>query len=118
MSLVIKLYVLLVLTLAVHLAEEIRTGFRIKFPFGEIPKRVFVGVNIVIYSYAVLTLVLAMQNESVSIPLIWVFAIIQILNVIGHIGFMLRAKGYFPGGYTTIPLLLIALLLTYGLVNI
>jgi hypothetical protein len=96
---------LLIVALVVHLVEEVRTGFRKKLPVGEMPLPVFVGLNVLIYGFCFVTLLLSLRNSTWAAPLAWVFAIAMVLNGLGHIGMMVIKKAYFPGGITAFLLL-------------
>jgi hypothetical protein len=99
---------LLIVTLILHLVEEIKTGFRERFPLGEMPKPVFVGINILLYVFCFGTLLLSWQGNALAIPLAWLFALAMFINGIGHIGIMFLRREYFPGGVTTFALLLVS----------
>lgn len=97
--------VLLIAALVLHLVEEVRTGFRKKLPAGEMPLPVFVGLNVLIYTFCLATLVLSLRNSRWAGPLAWIFAVAMMLNGLGHIGIMVVKRGYFPGGFTAFLLL-------------
>jgi len=75
---------LLIAALILHLAEEVKTGFRKKLPVGEMPLPVFVGINVVIYVFCFATLALSLRNSRWAVPLAWVFAVSMALNRLGH----------------------------------
>lgn len=118
MTLITIVFIILTVTLFIHLLEEIFTGFRTKFPFGEIPKKLFISINIALYMYSLLTIFLLINRLPIAIPFVWFFVILQILNILGHIIFMVKNKGYFPGGYTTLPLGAASIYLIYLLMEI
>jgi hypothetical protein len=106
---------LLILVLIAHLYEEVRTGFRQKFPLGEMPRPVFIAVNILLYAFCFSTLFLSANEHPLANPLAWVFALTMLINGIGHIGIMLYRKVYFPGRITAFVLLLSSIFLMYSL---
>lgn len=97
--------VILVACQVLHLVEEIATGFRRRYPLGEMPWPVFIGINVALYSYAAATMGLSFSAHPASIPMAWLFAAVLLLNALGHLGIMLYRKAYFPGGGTALPLL-------------
>jgi hypothetical protein len=100
--------VILVGCLVLHLVEEIATGFRRRFPLGEMPRPLFVGVNAVLYSYAAVMIGLSLAAHPASAAMAWPFAAAMVLNGGGHLGIMLLRRKYFPGAGTALPLLLTA----------
>jgi hypothetical protein len=62
------LILLLIATLLIHLAEEIKTGFRKRLPLGEIPLLLFVGINVVIYAFCSTTLEGSISLEVSQLP--------------------------------------------------
>jgi len=100
-------YIIIILTglLLAHLLEEVKTGFRKKFILGRMPKTAFVISNVVIYSFALITIILAFKNNAAAYPLAWIYAIAMALNGALHIGIMILKRGYFPGGITAFALL-------------
>lgn len=96
---------ILIILLAMHLVEEVKTGFRKKTLLGEMPRPLFVGLNILLYTYCVTTLFLSVRGHASAIPLTWIFAIAMLLNGAGHIGIMVVRRSYFPGGITAFLLL-------------
>jgi hypothetical protein len=103
-------------TLVLHLIEEVRTGFRVKLPLGEMPRPVFVGLNIVVYTFCATVLYVSITDHSLAVPLAWVFAVAMLLNGAGHIGIMALRRIYFPGGLTAILLLAGSIYLIYRLI--
>lgn len=101
--------VVLVLLLVIHLVEEVRTDFRRRIPIGEMSLGLFVGINVLIYSYCILMLVLSFSSNPIAIPMAWIFAVAMLLNGIGHIAMMVFTKAYFPGGATAFLLIPAAL---------
>jgi hypothetical protein len=93
--------------LAAHLVEEVATGFRRRFPLGEMPVSIFVGINMLVYAYSIATFILARRDAPLAVPLAWVWSLAMLLNGAGHTGFMLARRRYFPGGVTA-PLLILA----------
>ena len=108
---------LLIAALVVHLVEEIKTGFRKKLPIGEMPKPLFIGINVVVYAFCFTTLLLSARGHELATPFAWVFAIAMLMNGIGHIGMMLVRREYFPGGLTAVLLLPISAYLITQLLN-
>jgi hypothetical protein len=101
-------WVILILTaaLAAHLIEEIRTGFRERFPLGVMPKSLFIGINIIVYTFCLAALLLSIFDYSLAVPFAWILGIATLVNGTGHIGIMLWSGSYFPGGLTS-PLLIL-----------
>lgn len=95
--------------LIIHLIEEIRTGFRKRFPLGKMPVWIFISGNIVIYAFAATMLILVNQADPLGNIFAWIFSIGVLLNGAGHILFMVYKRKYFPGGWTAIPLILAAI---------
>ena len=114
MSVTAILILVLIILLVLHLVEEIKTGFRRKLIIGEMPKPVFIGLNVVIYIFCFATLGLALAGSKLSPVFTWIFALGMLLNGLGHISIMIVWRGYFPGSFTA-PLLAIvsALLISY-----
>jgi hypothetical protein len=108
--------IILIVTLVLHLIEEVQTGFRVKFPIGEIPRPVFVGLNIVVYTFYATVLYMSITDHSLAVPLAWVFAVAMLINGAGHLGMMALRRGYFPGGLTAVLLLVGSVYLIYRLV--
>ncbi len=92
----------------VHLVEEIQTGFRVKFPFGEMPRPIFIGINVLLYSYYMVVILLASIYHPLAAPLARPLALVMALNGLGHLGIMAFRRAYFPGGWTAPLLLLVA----------
>jgi hypothetical protein len=108
---------LLIAALVVHLAEEVKTGFRKKLPIGEMPGLLFIGINVVVYAFCFTTLLLSARGHELATPFAWVFAIAMLMNGIGHIGMMLVRREYFPGGLTAFTLLPVSAYLIMHLLN-
>ena len=104
------LILLLIATLLIHLAEEIKTGFRKRLPVGvgEMPLPLFVGINVVIYAFCFTTLALSARGNELAVPLAWILAVAMLLNGLGHVGIMVVRRRYFPGGVTAFLLLLVS----------
>jgi hypothetical protein len=64
-----------IVVLILHLAEEIRAGFRKQFVTGGMPLPVFIGINVVLYAFCFATLLLAARGARVAIPMAWLFAL-------------------------------------------
>jgi len=107
----------LILALLAHLFEEVHTGFRKNFPIGEMPKPVFVGINLTLYTFCFVTLLLAWLGHPLAIPLGWVFALIMLVNGVGHIGIMAYRRAYFPGGITAFLLVASSIYLIHSLLR-
>jgi hypothetical protein len=97
--------VVLTLALALHLVEEVKTGFRKRFPLGEVPLPVFVGLNVLIYAGALLSALLCFAGHPAGLTLAWMYGVAMLVNGVGHIGIMLFRRTYFPGGFTAFVLL-------------
>jgi hypothetical protein len=108
---------MLIILLAMHLAEEVKTGFREKMLIGEMPRPLFVGLNILLYTYCVTTLFLSVRGHASAIPLTWIFAIAMLFNGAGHIGIMVVRRSYFPGGITAFLLFPVSVYLITQLVK-
>jgi hypothetical protein len=91
---------MLIILLAMHLVEEVKTDFRKKMLIREIPRPLFIGINIFLYTFCFTTLFLSIRGHASAIPLTWIFAIAMLLNGAGHIGIMVVRRSYFPGGLT------------------
>ena len=109
--------IFLTTVLLVHLGEEVLTGFRMKFPIGEMPKTVFVWINLLIYTYSLVTVILSWKAHPLAVPLAWIFALVIVLNGLGHIAIMVVRRTYFPGGVTAFLLLPVAGLLIKNLLS-
>jgi hypothetical protein len=96
---------ILVFTLLLHLLEEIRQGFRVQFPLGEMPRWLFLGINLGIYAYAGLMMYWSFGGDPRARVLAWIFAAVMSVNALGHLGIMLVRRGYFPGGWSALILL-------------
>jgi hypothetical protein len=81
-----------------HLVEEVQHGFRQKFPLGEMPKPIFIGINIILYAFCFATFLLSIRSSSLAIPFTWILAIAMLMNGAGHIGIMSVRRRYFHGG--------------------
>ena len=108
---------LLIFILVMHLVEEIKTGFRRKLPFGEMPRHIFIGINIFVYMFCFTTFSLSLVGSELAIPLAWVLAAGMLLNGLGHIAIMIVKRGYFPGGFTAFFLLPVSILLGVELLS-
>ncbi len=103
-----SIVLLLIAALILHLIEEVRTGFRERFPVGEMPLPLFVAINVVIYAFCFTTLILSVRDGELATPFAWVFAATMLLNGLGHVGVMVARRRYFPGGLTAFLLLVIS----------
>ena len=108
---------LVVIILILHLIEELKTGFRKKYPLGEMPKALFIGINIIIYSFCAVTFSLSLLGHDMAIPFAWILALAMIVNGFGHIAIMVYKREYFPGGITAILLLLASSYLVFMLIS-
>lgn len=97
---------LMTMALALHLVEEVRTGFRLRFPLGEMPTPLFVGINVGIYTFALVMLALSMAHHPAHVPMAWLFSVAVALNGAAHLGIMAVRRSYFPGGLTA-PILVV-----------
>jgi hypothetical protein len=100
--------ILLIAALVLHLVEEVYTGFRTRLPVGQMPRPVFIGLNVLIYSFCLATLLLCLTDNPLAIPFAWAFAVAMLGNGTGHIGMMLLRRRYFPGGISAFVLLAVA----------
>jgi hypothetical protein len=87
---------IVIILLAMHLVEEVKTGFRKKMLIGEMPKPLFVGLNILLYVFCFTTLFLSVCGHALAIPMTWIFAIAMLLNGAGHIGIIIVRRSYSP----------------------
>jgi hypothetical protein len=94
--------------LVIHLIEEVKAGFRAQFPLGEMPKPIFIGINVLIYGFGLATFFLSLGNGPLAVPLAWIWAIAMLFNGVGHLGIMLIKHRYVPGGLTAPVLALVA----------
>ena len=117
MGIITNIILLLIGILLLHLLEEIKMGFRKKLPFGEMPKHIFIGINIFVYTFCFTTLSLSLVGSELATPLAWVFAIGMAINGLGHIGIMIVKRSYFPGGFTSFFLLSVSILLGVELLS-
>ncbi len=85
---------------ALHLYEEVRTGFRRQFPLGEIPNSIFVTANAIGFAFALTTAYLCFAGVRTGIIAAWVYTIVMLVNAVLHLGMMVIKRGYFPGGVT------------------
>jgi hypothetical protein len=97
-----------IIVLVAHLAEEIKTGFRKRYPLGEMPRELFIGINVLIYAYGFATLFLSLRDAALAVPLTWLWAVATLLNGLGHVGIVVIKREYFPGGLTAPVLALVA----------
>jgi hypothetical protein len=103
--------IILIVVLILHLIEEVRAEFRKKLPLGEMPLPVFVGLNILIYSFCLANCLLVLTENPLGIYFSWIFAVGMLLNSLGHLGFTLIRRSYFPGAITSVPMLPLAICL-------
>jgi hypothetical protein len=108
---------LLIAILLLHLGEEVKTGFREKFPLGEMPRPLFIGLNIIVYTFCFATLFLSAQGHELAIPLAWIFALAMLANGAIHIGMMALRRRYFPGGATALLLIPVSVYLITQLMS-
>ena len=102
---------------ALHLAEEVLTGFRLRFPLGKMPKSMFVSGNVLVFVYAFFTAYLSLNGTPIAVLLAWIFGVGMLLNGLLHLGIMIFKRAYFPGGITACVLLPAATNLIYQLAN-
>jgi len=117
MEIITNIILILIGILLLHLLEEIKMGFRKKLPFGEMPRRIFIGINIVIYTFCFTTFSLSLVDSELAVPFAWVFAAGMLLNSLGHIAIMVVKRGYFPGGFTAFFLLPVSILIGVELLS-
>ena len=108
------LIALLAVTL-LHFAEEAQTGFRVRYPLGEMPRPVFIGLNLLLYSFFAVVVILASLYQPLAAPLAWPLAVLMVGNGLTHLGIMAARRAYFPGGWTAPLLLLVASALVFHL---
>lgn len=101
--------IVLVATLVLHLVEEVTTGFRVRFPLGEMPRSLFVLINVAIYAYALVMIVLAARGNPLAVSMAWPFALMMLVNGLGHLIIMGIRREYFPGGITAVALIVASL---------
>jgi len=65
----------LIILLILHLVEELKTGFRRKLIIGEMPRPVFITINMVIYLFSLATLILSLADNPMSPTFTWIFSI-------------------------------------------
>lgn len=97
---ILWLFPLMCVAMAAHLAEEIHTGFRRRFPLGEMPRPVFAAVNVVVYAWALAAYLLYLSGRPGGLPLVFLFSLMVLANGLFHLGYMLLRHRYFPGGIT------------------
>jgi hypothetical protein len=100
-----------------HLAEEVLTGFRQKYPLGAMSKSVFVSGNALVFVYALAIAYLSEGGTPIAVPLAWVYGIGMLLNGLLHLGMMVFKRAYFPGGITASVVLPAATSLIYQLAS-
>ncbi len=110
--------IVLTLLLVLHFVEEVRGDFRRKFPLGEIPLLLFVGINVLVYAYCARMIWLALDGSPAAIPMAWGFAIAMMLNGTGHLAIMVVRRGYFPGGTTAPGIIAVSLYLIGQLLSV
>lgn len=109
---------ILIGTLVLHLLEEVKTGFRRKLPFGEMPRQAFIVINVIVYAFCLTTFSLSLVGSELAVTLAWIFAIAMALNGMGHIAIMVARRRYFPGGITAFVMLSVAIYLAVHLVSV
>jgi hypothetical protein len=107
MNLVSVGIIFLIVVQAIHLYEEVRSDFRRKVPIGEIPKSLFIWLNVAAFAFTIVTLCLCQAETSIGFVLAWIYGIAMVINGCIHIGMMIHKRGYFPGGVTA-PFVLVA----------
>jgi len=110
--------VILISLMIIHLLEEILTGFRKKFPLGQMPLWFFISANILIYAFAGVMLYMAITNKPGANVMAWIFTTGVFLNGLGHTFIMLVKKKYFPGGWTAVPLIIMGIITMIILLNL
>ena len=108
---------MLIAVQALHLYEEVRTGFRRKLPVGEMPVAVFVPANVIAFAFALATALLCYLGMSIGIVAAWIYAVAMLLNGLLHVGMMVHRRAYFPGGITAPLVLAASLNLIYQLLR-
>ena len=108
----------LIITLVLHLVEEINKDFRHRLPLGTMPKPVFVGINVSVYSFCLITLFFSLTDNAMAVPFALVLAFGMLLNGLGHVVIMAVRRRYFPGGITSFLLASVAILLIVHLLKL
>jgi len=103
--------VLAIVSLTVHLVEEVASGIRQRYLLASVPRWLLATISVLLYGFCLATLVLTAQGLSVGAFLAWVLAAVLILNGLGHLGIMMVRRRYFPGGITAVVLLIAATVL-------
>ena len=109
---------LLIGALILHLIEEIKAGFRQRFPLGVMPLPLFVVINVGVYAFCFATLIASARQGALATPFAWLFAVTMFLNGLGHVAVMLVRRRYFPGGVTASLLLVLSGYLLFQLTGI
>jgi len=119
-------FLLLVIAQAIHAVEEYLGNLwevyaPAKFVCNLIspnPKTGFLIINTLFTSFSFLYWWSLVQRKPMSSSgLIWLWIVLEILNVIGHISWTLYAKTYTPGGVTAIILLILVISLFKQLIS-
>jgi hypothetical protein len=97
--------VILTALMAVHLVEEIKAGFRRKFPLGIPPRWLMVVGNAILYIYALMTAYFLYTGTGPGLTTAWIYGLLVLGNAIGHLTIIVVRKKYFPGGYSAMLLL-------------
>jgi hypothetical protein len=102
------LFSALILMQVAHFIEEIKTGFRVQFPLGEIPVPVFIGVNTLFYLASIFTIYRLATHHPAAYSWARVIGWIMVANGALHLLIMAVRGAYFPGGWTALPVLVLA----------
>jgi hypothetical protein len=100
--------VLLLVAHVLHVVEEAKTGFRSKLPLGEMPEPIFWLLNAVGFVLAIAVVYMCFAGVSLGVTAAWVYAVVMVINGLVHIGMMIYSRGYFPGGYSAVLVLMAA----------
>jgi len=99
--------------LIAHQVEEYVYKFWVNFPLYDMPKMVFVVLNIAI-DLLVLALIIGIwKNKKITIPLLRIFIVLITINGLWHIIWTIASNSYQAGLVTGIGFLLIHLFFLY-----
>lgn len=85
---ILRLFPFMCAALVAHLAEEMLTGIRRRFPLREMPRSVFVAVNIIVYSWVPATYLSFLSGHSWGPCLVFIFSLAVLGNGLFHLGYM------------------------------
>ncbi|WP_324716679.1 HXXEE domain-containing protein [Carboxydochorda subterranea] len=121
MGRVLALYLLAVAVQALHVLEEFRTGFHRAFPaalgFKPWSDEFFLTLNLVALSVFISSAAAWGVGWKPAVAVIWAFSVAMLGNGIVHPVLAVRRRAYFPGMYTALAHLALALLLLQALLQ-